>query len=73
MGDTLDRLWGLWGNIREVTAPASVIKLTFGYNDENSVCKALRKLPAIKSMCGQNDVEILEKCEIIVGGSNVNW
>lgn len=73
MGDTLDVLWGLWGTTRVETAPASVIKLTFGYNDENSVCKALRKLPAIKSMCGQNEVESLEKCEIIVGGSNVNW
>ena len=50
---------------------SSTVKLTLKFIDTDPVCKQLKKLPGIKSMCGKSgDGEsISSDCKIQIGGS----
>lgn len=54
------------------TAPASgAVNITLKFTDSDAVCKTLKTLPGIKSMCGKSgqNESISNNCEIQVGGS----
>ena len=59
---------GTAGNIANAS---DKVELTLEFEDSDAVCKQLKKLPGIKSMCGKSgDGEsISSECKIQVGGS----
>ena len=52
-------------------ASSSKVEITLAFKDVDAVCKQLKKLPGIKSMCGKSgDNETISgECKIQIGGS----